>query len=214
MAGNPYVAGLSKALDGWSGRVRATIGATNADAGGQDGWSVAQVWARFLEVAKETHGGTWEGWVTADGKLVVRSSLAFTLTATTTTATRLGLSTGTYTGATQYTAASAHTGGAYPSVGMGARLRGLTVPMGAPMSDGATGWSGGRGDVGGGTVTMHGTLAELVTLRDTLDDGETWDVWRAGTVLERVRVRSTRLDRYGRLQSQGQLVLSVTEVER
>jgi len=113
MTANPYNAGFSKVLGGWTGLVATTIGGTSASITPTGRESAVSVWNALLKKSRLTHGGTWTGWVDADGKLYMQSSLTFNLTHTDLTRTRLGLASDS-TGIVAITAPSAHSEGYYP----------------------------------------------------------------------------------------------------
>lgn len=113
MASNPYIAGFSKVLGGWTGLVATTIGVTTASITPTGRESAISVWNALIKKSRLTHGGTWNGWVDSDGKLYIESSLSFDLTHTNLTRSRLGFASDS-TSITSITAPSAHSEGYYP----------------------------------------------------------------------------------------------------
>lgn len=207
---NPMVAGLALVRSGWGGDVTVTIGATVATVTTSGRTSAAEVWEDVVREAAKIHGGEWEGYPTAAGKLAIRGPSAFTLAATSTAQSRLGL-TGTYTGASSYTATSAHSDGVYPSYGLACTVGAAQSDRGEPTADGAYGWPG-RATSARGRVVCYGTFSEVNTLEATLDGAETWDAWIAGRIVSRVRLGAVRRSRWGDQASQATLTADAMEV--
>jgi len=188
--------GLALVDAGWTGSVTVTIGAVVATLTPTGRWSVAAAWAYVLQEATRLHGGTWSGYVDSADKLFISGTAGnFTLAATGTTQTRLGL-TGTYTGAGSYTADVAHYGAVTPSLGL--RYDGGDTSIGgtAPGATGAFGFGGAWASEAGG-LACYGTIAELVALESTLMAANVYDAWLDGRLVTRIHVGNVTRSRWG-----------------
>jgi hypothetical protein len=143
--------------------------------------------------------------ISATGVLTLTGSAVFTLTATGTTQTRT-VWTGTYTGATTYTAAGAYTGAYVPEEGLALDLAAPWQSQGSAASDGLLAWSGPE-------QSTRATLSLWTGYADAWDAellaGE-WDVWAGSRMLGRVfverfrRVPVSRLLRSGMMEVRGE----------
>ena len=113
MATNPHNVGFAKVVGGWTGIVKTTIGGTIATVTPSGRQSPVSVWNELIKLSRITHGGSWGGWVDADGKLYIESSLSFDLAHTLLTRSRLGFASDS-TGIKTITAPSVHSEGYYP----------------------------------------------------------------------------------------------------
>ena len=203
--------GLALVDAGWTGAVTVTIGAVVAAVQPQGRMSAAGVWMYLLQECRRIHGGTWAGYVDSADKLYITSdTAAFALAATSVTQTRLGL-TGTYTGATAYTADVAHYGAVTPSLGLMLDAGDASVSGMPPGASGALG-AGGAWAAEGGTLACFGTIAELVALEVTLLAAEVYDVWLEGRHQGRVHLGNISRARWGSHGNRATLNCSVTGV--
>lgn len=196
---------------GWGGTITITIGAVVAAFAPPARTSAAFLWDYLLREATRVHGGTWAGFVDPADKLYIAGSAgAFTLAATGVAQTRLGL-TGTYTGASAYTADVAHYGAVTPS-------RGFLLTSGFPSSQAiAPAASGTMGATGayepmGGTLDVHGTLSEIAGLEATLNAATVYDVHLIGRLQARVRLQGVVRKRLGLHGDQAFLTVATSEV--
>lgn len=143
--------------------------------------------------------------VSAGGVLTLTGDAVYVLTATGTTRTRLGW-TGTYTGASTYTAAAAIASGHVPAHGLQLDLAAPWQSEGSPAADGLMAWTGPE-------QTTRSVLSLWTTYSDAwaaeLLAGE-WDVWAGSRMLGRVfverfsRVPVSRLLRSGMMEVRGE----------
>ena len=191
MAGNQHVAGFAKVHGGWTGTIKTTISSTHAVVTpsslhkGRE--SAASVMAALVKKSEDTHGGTWSVDVDTAGKITIRSSLSFSLTATDNTATRTGF--GTESAALENTTGAAAPNGVYP---LALDFRGLAQQKNTTTfaADGTgappTVWAGSQG-----TATILDTWANTHTFAATLfPEGTLFvaDIWVDGYVLGRFAI--------------------------
>jgi hypothetical protein len=208
---NPEMVGLALVDSGWTGDVQITRGATTETITPQGRTSAAAIWSEVVRAAQNKFGGTWQGWPDSAGKLHIVTSLAsFDLVCSGTTKTRL-VFTGTYTGAAEYTAASAHHSAVYPAYGMRLSIGVASRATRAPSANGDFGGSGARMGPSGSMV-CYGTYAEIVSLESALDGGETHDAWIGGRVVGRVRLGEVKRNRWGGTGAQAYLDVGATVV--
>lgn len=143
--------------------------------------------------------------VSSTGVLTITGDAVFVVSATSNTATRTGF-TGTYTGATTYTAAGAFTGAYVPTVGLMLDLPSLYTTDGGAVADGTLAWSGPENPARA-TLTLWTSYADAWPAE--LQSGEV-DVWGKGRLLGRIfveryrRVPPSTLLRDGVMQVQGE----------
>lgn len=143
--------------------------------------------------------------VSSTGVLTITGDAVFVVSATNNTATRTGF-TGTYTGATTYTAAGAFSGAYVPTVGLMLDLPSLYTTEGGAVADGTLAWSGPENPARA-TLTLWTSYADSWPAE--LQSGEV-DVWGKGRLLGRVyveryrRVPPSTLLRDGVMQVQGE----------
>jgi hypothetical protein len=207
---NPLVVALATTYPTWTGTVFAVVGATAYAYSPQPGESIASVWISAIALWQRRHGGTWAGWINADGRLVVTSTLTHTLGFSGLTETRLGAGGGSYTGATEYTLTDPATG-----------VWGLdATAIHADGVDLATSATTVTGDGGGAPTTLAATASSTLVLAGpfaSIDGwaaraGEVADVLVAGRVLGRIRLREGRSERHGELHTVARAVISVEAV--
>lgn len=149
---------------------------------------------------------TWG--ITAAGRVTLRRTTAFDWVAGSEVQTLLGL-TGTYTGATSYTAADVAQGVVVPS---GLRLRGPAwTSEGYRPSAGAGAATAAMLKGGSGSVLIDLPFADAWSL-ETTARGLVYDVCHAGRWAGRVRVVDVTRERQGRLPERVALTLSVQGV--
>jgi hypothetical protein len=143
--------------------------------------------------------------ISTAGVMTLSGSAVFTLSATGTTQTRT-VWTGTYTGASTYTAAGAFTGAYVPEEGLALDLAAPWQSQGSAAADGLLAWSGPE-------QVTRATLSLWTGYADAWDAellaGE-WDVWAGSRMLGRVfverfrRVPVSRLLRSGMMEVRGE----------
>ena len=140
----------------------------------------------------------------------------FSMSATGTTSGRLGMS-GTLSGYAYYEFPDAYTGAIVPAYGVKIRAPVVQLKTGVTMATGSLARFG-TDSSGGGRMTIYDDLEGLVDIEDELDDGGTVDVmlWTDDVdrdmPAQRVRIKSTRLNRWGMNGSRARLVCIVQEV--
>lgn len=194
-------------LTEWTGAI--TVGGYTVTPRSRE--SVVSLMARITEevyVASLAATGTalrisWS--VSSTGVLTITGDAVFVVSATNNTATRTGF-TGTYTGATTYTAAAAFSGAYVPTVGLSLDLPSLYATEGGAVADGTLAWSGPENPARA-TLTYWTSYADAWPAE--LQSGEV-DVWGSERLLGRVfverfrRVPPSRLLRSGVMQVQGE----------
>lgn len=191
------VAGLAKTLTGWTGTIKTTVSAVDAEVTPRDGEdSVASLILRLVERSQAVLGLTLTVSVSSAGVLTLTSSnSAFDLVATSNTATRTGF-TSTYTSTTTYTAAGAHTSGYYPTYGLRTAPT-LATTIGEAVGDGSGALYGVRN-----AAPVELIAYDTHALAYAQESGSTtgvYDVWYDGRGFTRLHVGAWRRRREGGL---------------
>ena len=215
---NNYHAVISKVTDGWTGSLVLVIGTTFATVTPRGRTSALKVMERMVYEARRVYGASFSAYVNDSSKFVVEMPPTnFDVSASGTTQARLGL-TGTLTGATSYTFPVAIPSMLLPAYGAKLRTPVIRMDKGSALLAGGLGFNKGPGDVRG-RLELFDTLANSSTFADTLADGGTYDVGIMRTddatnvmTVERVRIRTSAVQRWGRLGSSGRVVCSVSGV--
>lgn len=209
MGTNSNVAGLTACQSGWTGSVQLVVLGIVAGVTPVDGDSVASVWTRLVDAATRTYGTEFLGHADADGKLRLKTrTLAFAIAATSNTATRLGV--GSASGQLNFVSSGTH-GGVYPSQGIAAsvgsgpsRAQGFAVSGGSYARVGKAGY-------GSGSLSMHGSYAEIVGMETNLAAATgRYDLWSNGYVIGRYSISDIQRTSTGGLGSLAQLNLTLT----
>jgi hypothetical protein len=176
---------LARVISGWTG----TIAAHGVTVTPRPRESVASLIARLVAGVATATSERLTVSVSSSGVLTLSSTSTFTLTATNNTATRTGFS-GTYTGATSYTAASAYSSRYVPTLGLRADNGAWVSNTGGPVADGSLGVSGilapGRCE-----VTMWTSFADAWASEQTVRP-DVYDVWHDGRIFARLCVDTIR----------------------
>lgn len=213
MAVNPDMVGLSQVTSGWTGTVQITRGVTTETITPLGRTSAIEVWAEVIRAAQVKFGGTWQGYPDSLGRLYITSTIGvFSVVVSGTTQTRL-VYTGTYTGATEYTAAGAHHTAAYPTRGMRIDVDVAARSTRPPSASGSYGMSGAMTGPTG-TMYAYGAYAELVNYESVLVADNTYDSWIGGRRMSRVRIGDVKRTRWGRLSTEALLEAGVMVVSR
>jgi len=210
VAVNSQKVALAEVVSGWTGSVQTTVGPTTVTVTPKTRDSVASVWERLMRASAGVFGGTWDGWPNGAGRLVITGPATFSLTSSGTTQTRLQ-TTGSYTGATEYTAAAAYHSGTFPTLGIQAEL-GVTERAGGGVSGSGDYATSGGAKAPTGRVTISSSYANIVALESALRPAEVHDVWMGGRVISRFWIRSVRRARWGVGADQARLVLDAVVV--
>lgn len=197
---------LARVLTGWTGTIAYDDG-TSVAVTPYTRESAASLIARLAHAVLVATGVTLTISVSSSGVITLTGTATFDLTVTSNTATRTGL-TGSYTGATTYTAAGAYTGAYVPAYGL--RLNGMMLATSRTslVGDGTGGVSPIQEAAGGRLVVWDDEIG-YPTL------GDEHDVWHDGRLFGRVAIegaRLTPLSRYIRSTTTTQLELDVREV--
>ena len=210
MGVNPQEVALAEVVSGWTGSVQTVIGAVTVTVTPNTRDSAANVWQELVRESARVHGGSWDGWPDAAGKLYISGPSTFTLSSSGTTQTRLQ-TTGSYTGASEYTAAAAYHSGTFPTLGIQLDLGVMERTGGGVSGSGDYATSGGgRAPTGG--VTISSTYANIVTLESSLRPAEVHDVWVGGRVISRFWIRTVKRTQWGRGSDRARLVLDAMAV--
>ena len=214
---NPYHALLAKVTDGWTGAVSVIVGSVFATVSPRPRTSALRVMERLVYEARRVHGAAFVAYVNDSGKFRATMSPSFQLAATGTSQARLGL-TGSLTG-TSITFPDVIPSAILPAYGAFLKSAVLKIDRGKPLlGGGGLGFTKGQGSVRG-RLTLYDTLVNTSTFADTLADGGTFDVGIMRTdnatnvmTVERVRIRTSRVQRWGRLGSSGRVRCAVDSV--
>jgi len=216
MAGNQHVAGFAKVHGGWTGTIKTTISSTHAvvtpSSLNKGRESAASVMAALIKKSEDTHGGTWSVDVDTAGKITIRSTLSFSLTATDNTATRTGY--GTESAAAEITTSAAAPNGVYP---LALDFRGLSQQKDAAgfAADGTvaspTVWASSAG-----TAEVFDTWANMNAFSATLyPEGNFFvaDIWCDGYVLGRFAVTNITSSPAGQKPSHWRMTVNMRSQE-
>ena len=216
MAAGSYAL-LAPVVDGWTGAVTVTVGATVATVTPRARTSALAVLERVVYEARRVHGAAFVAYTTAAGEFTVEMPATFAIAATGTTATKTGL-TATQSGADAYTFPDAVVGGIVPAYGARVRSRTAGRDTGAALLAGGLGFTRGI-QKSAGSLALFDTLANSSTMADTLAAGGTYDlaVLRTDnatniTALARLRVAGSSVQRWTELGSSGRVECSVLGV--
>ncbi len=208
---------LAPVVDGWTGALTVTVGATVATITPRARTSALRVLERVVYEARRVHGEAFVAYTTAAGKFTVEMPSTFSIAATGTTATKTGL-TASQSGASAYTFPDVVADGIVPAYGARLRTRAAGRETGAALLSGGLGFNKGHESIGG-ALALFDTLANSSTMADTLASGGTYDVAVLrtnssinATVLERVRVSGSSVRRWTELGSSGRVECSVVGV--
>jgi hypothetical protein len=213
---NNYYSLLAKVTDGWTGAVSVVVGSVFATVSPRSRTSALRVMELLVYEARRVHGASFVAYVDDAGRFRCTMSPSFQLAATGTTQARLGL-TGTVTG-TAVTFPNPVPSAILPAYGAKLITSVVKLDKGASLLGGGFGFNKGRGKVRG-RLTLYDTLANTSTFADTFADGGTFDVGLMRTdnatnvmTVERIRIRTSRVQRWGRLGSSGSVHCSVESV--
>ena len=212
MAVVDHTPGFSQVTDsGWTGNVTVTIGAVSATITPSND-SAASVWIALVNKCELLHGGSWEGWSTSASKLVIAHSSSFTITATGTTQTRLGLAAST-TG-TEVAGTSAHFRGTYP-IGLSFEGYNKIKEDGVAAADGSGAtpliWK-----TGGASIQVFDTWQNNYDTQGTImaaGDIFTGDIWMGGRSFGRYFFDSVRLSKKGKMVDHTVLNIQCSGIE-
>jgi len=214
---NNYYSLLAKVVDGWTGTLSVTIGSAVATVTPRPRTSALRVLERMVYEARRVHGAAFVAYVDSDSKFVVEMPSTFAIAATGTTDTKTGLTLILH-GSSSYTFPTAIPSALLPAYGAKLRTPFLKVGRGRTTYSGGTGFTLGPDKVAG-NLTLFDTLVNSSTFADTLADGGTFDVGIMRTdnatnvmTVERVRIRTSRVQRWGRLGSSGRVRCAVDSV--
>lgn len=214
---NNYYSLLAKVEDGWTGTLTVTVGATTATVTPHSRTSALRVLERMVYEARRVHGAAFIAYVDSASKFVVEMPSTFAIAATGYTPLKTGLS-ADQSGSSSYTFPAAIPNAILPAYGAQIRSTLIGVKRGSSLLDGGAGFSKGRRDIRG-RMTLYDTLVNSSTFADTLADGGTYDVgiMRTGDstnvmTVERIRIRTSSVERWGRLGDSGRVVCSVQGV--
>jgi len=214
---NPYYSLLAKVVDGWTGALTVTIGATVATVTPRPRTSALRVLERMVYEARRVHGAAFVAYVDSASKFVVEMPSTFAIAATGTTDTKTGL-TADQSGASSYTFPTAIPSALLPAYGAHLKSSVVDVRKGKTMYSGGAGFTLGPGRLAG-RVVLYDTIVNSSTFADTLADGGTYDIAVMRTdnatnvmTAERFILRSSAVSRWGRLGSAGRVVCTVEGV--
>lgn len=194
---------FARVLTGWTGSI-VVDGVTVTPRPRE---SVCSLFARVVRDVAIATGRLLTLDISSTGVVSLSSSSSFDMSATLNTATRTGF-TGTYTGATSYTAASAYSTAWVPANGLIVEGALLATTRGSAVGDG----SGAQAPRRVSTQTQIVAWDSQLTLPAFADYD--WDVWHGGRWFGRFVVRGVTREPMGpqRLTTNVRTVLAVTEV--
>ena len=214
---NPYHTLLAKVTDGWTGSVVVVVGLDVITVSPRPRTSALRVMERLVYEMRRRTGGAFVAYVNDSGRFRCTLPATFDLVATGTTEARLGLS-GSSAG-TAVTFPNPIPSAILPAYGVHLKSAVVKLDKGAALlGGGGLGFVKGRGSVRG-RLTLYDTLVNTSTFADTLADGGTFDVGLMRTdnatdvmTVERVRIRTAQVQRWGRLGSSGRVRCAVDGV--
>ena len=214
---NNYYSLLAKVTDGWTGTLTVTVGSAVATVTPRPRTSALKVLERMVYEARRVHGASFVAYVNSASKFYVEMPATFAIAATDTTATKTGL-TANQSGASSYTFPTAIPSALLPAYGAKLITPVIKLDRGSSLLAGGLGFTKGYANVMG-RLNLYDTLANSSTFADTLADGGTFDVGIMRTDdstdimnVERVRIRTAAVRRWGRLGSSGNVSCSVQGV--
>ena len=206
------VIALSRLESGWTGLVAVNVGSVQRTITPPVRTSAAAIWADLTAAIPMITLQTIRSYVSTDSKFHLdQGSVAWSLTATGTTETRLGL-TGTYSGVTSITSATAVSNLVIPDE-MGSAMPPGSWSAGLAAGDGVTGTRP-RPTSPGGHVRLYEptSLATTLALEALVDDGGTYDLFLDGRVITRFRADAVTRRRWGARAALAVLELAGNEV--
>ena len=206
---------LSRLSAGWSGCVDLTNNATGITAEVDPPYrtSPARIWADVVTRLSHLLNAPVRGWVTAaDLKLHLSTSGgSFTLAASGTVESRLAL-TGTYSGVTSVTTASAVSNLVSPA-STGVDVPAAAYATGAPAADGVLGVRPIAQAPNGGLVLYSPDyFSNSLIIEAEVDDGGTYDVFVDGRIVTRFRAAEVVRERWGQRATKAAINLSAAKV--
>jgi len=214
---NNYYSLLAKVVDGWTGTLTVTIGAVVATVTPRPRTSALRVLERMVYEARRVHGAAFVAYVDSASKFVVEMPSTFAIAATGTTDTKTGL-TADQSGSSSYTFPTAIPSALLPAYGAKLRSKLLGRKKGSSLLAGGFGFTKGAQKVTG-ILSLFDTLPNSTTFADTLADGGTFDVGIMRTdnvtnvmTVERVRIRTSSVQRWSELGDSGRVLCSIQGV--
>ena len=203
--------------DGWTGPLLVTIGGVTATVTPRPRTSALRVLERMVYEARRVHGQAFVAYVDSASKFVVEMPSAFDIASTGTTPVNTGL-TANQSGASSYTFPDVIPYSILPAYGAQIRSKLIGVKNGSSLLAGGLGFNKGPLDIRG-RMTLYDTLANSSTFANTLADGGTYDVGIMRTndstnvmTVERIRIRTSSVQRWSELGDSGRVVCSVQGV--
>tara|TARA_R100000808_G_C2137881_1_gene145951 strand:+ start:129 stop:794 length:666 start_codon:yes stop_codon:yes gene_type:complete len=217
---NNYYSLLAKVTDGWTGTLTVTVGSVVATVTPRPRTSALRVLERMVYEARRVHGASFVAYVVSafgSPKFYVEMPSTFSIAATGTTDNKTGL-TSNQSGASSYTFPDIISSALLPAYGAKLMTPVVKLDRGSSLLAGGLGFAKGYANVMG-RLNLYDTLANSSTFADTLADGGTFDVGIMRTddstdimSVERVRIRTSSVRRWGRLGSSGTVTCSVQGV--
>lgn len=199
------VIGLAKVVTGWTGSISLITGGVTTTITPEARDSAARILIQLVtETARDT-GTETQAWVDSAGKVRIYCAAAWRLASSGTTQTRLDTpASAIYSAGVTFEASSAHSDGYYPEYGLrvnGAPAAFTTVD---PTSAGAYAPST-RLDSRSYSLVGYDTLSNQWDQEVALSNHDTWDLWRDGFYVARLRLGKTTRNRWGSLGTQASL---------
>ncbi len=196
---------FSRVLTGWTGSIVVTTNSIDVTITPFTRDSAASLLARMVQDVIAQTSTVITISVSSAGVITLTGSASFNIVLTTNCTTRTGL-TGSYTGASTYTAAGAYTGAWVPAYGIRQAAPLFSTTGGAVVSAG-TAYSGRRQAASTQVIGWDSTLS----LPDTTHE---YDYWHDGRVFGRFQARNVRRVPMGRARAvdQNRIEFDVVEV--
>ena len=206
------VIGLAKVVTGWTGSVAIVTGGVTTTITPEARDSAARILIQLVTQTARDTGTDTQAWVDSTGKVRIYCAATWRLVSSGTTQSRLDTpSAAVYSAGVTFEASSAHSDGYYPSYGLqvnGAPAAFTTVE---PSSAGAYAPAV-LLDSRSYSLTGYDTLSNQWDQEVALSNHDTWDLWRDGFYVARLRLGKTTRNRWGSLGTQASLSIQADMV--
>lgn len=206
------VIGLAKVTDGWTGSVAIVASGVTTTITPSARDSAARILIQLVTETMRDTGADTQAWVDALGKVRIYCSVAYRIVSSGTTQSRLGTPAATlYAAGATFEASSAHTDGYYPAYGLKVNGAPAAFTSSDPTGSGAYAPAV-LHDSRSYSFVGYDTLANQWDQEVALSNHDTWDLWRDGFYIARVRLGRTSRDRWGALGTQARLNMQASMV--
>ena len=206
------VVGLAKVTDGWTGSIALVASGVTTTITPSARDSAARILIQLVTETTRDTGADAQAWVDASGKVRIYCSVSYRLVSSGTTQSRLDTPAATiYAAGVTFEASSAHANGYYPAYGL--KVNGAPAAFTSSDPTGAGAYAQAViFDSRSYSFVGYDTLANQWDQEVALSNHDTWDVWRDGFYVARVRLGKTSRDRWGALGTQARLSMQASMV--